>query len=143
MKNLADVRADLIHLKYYEVVIYGSYAGYRVDKRSDIDVAIITREKDRNKCLGIWERILGKTSDIYDTKIFELLPLHIQASLIQKYEVVFGNRLDISEYFYEYRRLWDDAKHRILENQFMNTKEKIHILKSYNLIQKERLSSKL
>ena len=133
MKSLDEIRADLVFIKDFEVVVFGSYANKKVDKRSDIDVAVITREKDRNKDFRIWENSLAKTSDIYDIKIFELLPLNIQASLIEKYEVVFGDRLDISEYFYEYKKRWDDTKHRIIENQFRSVKEKIHYLENYSL----------
>ncbi len=131
MKNLQDIRTDLYFIKDYEVVVFGSYASKRADKRSDIDIAVITREKDRNRCMEIWKEILGKAPATYDIKIFELLPLHIKASLIQNYEVVFGNRLDISEYFYNFRKLWNDMKYRFKENQFQSTKEKIMALERY------------
>jgi len=65
--------------------------------RSDIDIAVITREENRNRCIEIWGEIMGHTPDVYDIKIFELLPLQIQASVIQRYEIVFGDRLDILE----------------------------------------------
>ncbi|KCZ71809.1 nucleotidyltransferase family protein [Candidatus Methanoperedens nitroreducens] len=131
MKNLQDIRTDLSFMKDHEVVVFGSYASKRADKRSDIDIAVITREKDRNRCMEIWKEILGKAPATYDIKIFELLPLHIKASLIQNYEVVFGNRLDISEYFYNFRKLWNDMKYRFKENQFQSTKEKIMALERY------------
>ncbi len=129
MKSIDEIKTDLAFLKDYEVVVFGSYARKRADKRSDIDIAVITREKNRNRCIEIWKSILGKTPDIYDIKIFELLPLHIKASVIQKYEVVFGNSLDISEYFYKIRKFWNDTKHRIEENRFQSVREKIMTLK--------------
>jgi predicted nucleotidyltransferase len=98
MKSIGELKIDLSFVKDYEVVVFGSYAGRRADKRSDIDIAVITREKDRDKCMKIWMEVMGKAPKTYDIKIFELLPLHIKASLINNYVTVFGNRLDISEY---------------------------------------------
>lgn len=76
---------------------------------------------------------MGKVPDVYDIKIFELLPLPVKASVIRKFEMVFGNRLDISEYFYDYRKIWNDTKHRIEENRFKSMKEKIMVLKRRRL----------
>lgn len=129
MKSLAEIKADLYFLRDYEVVVFGSYAAKRADKRSDIDVAVITRENDRERCIDIWGGFLGKAQDIYDIKIFELLPLQIKASVIKSYEVVYGNRGDISEYFYGFRKLWNDVKHRIEENRFRSMEEKVMALK--------------
>ncbi|MDY6864884.1 MAG: nucleotidyltransferase domain-containing protein [Halobacteriota archaeon] len=132
--SINDIRDDLSFLKRYkgcEVVVFGSYANKNSDMRSDIDVAVITRERDRKRCMEVWNEILGVAPGKYDVKIFELLPLHVKASVIEKYEVVFGDRLDISEYFYHFRKLWNVAKHRIDENQFQNAEEKIRALEGY------------
>ena len=131
MKSMDEIKTDLSILNKYEVVIFGSHAAEKADRRSDIDIAVITREKDRKKCLDIWKEISGTAPDIYDIKIFELLPLHIKASLIRNYKVIFGNRLDISEYFYVFKKNWNDVKHRIKENQFQSAKEKIMALERY------------
>ncbi len=139
MKNLQEIKKDLSLLNDYEVVLFGSYASGKADIRSDIDIAIITREKDRKKAMELWNKVLGKAPENYDIKIFELLPLHIKASLFQNYKVVFGNRLDISEYFYEFRKLWNDMKYRFKENQFRSAKEKIMALERYK--RSSRISS--
>lgn len=131
MKSIQEIKNDLSILNNYEVVLFGSYASCEADIRSDIDIAIITRENDRKKALELWTKLLGKAHDNYDIKIFELLPLHIKASLIQNYKVIFGNRLDISEYFYYFRKLWNDMKYRFKDNQFKNIKEKIIALERY------------
>ncbi len=131
MKNITEIKNDLSFLNDYEVVLFGSYASGKADIRSDIDIAIITREKDRKKAVKLWKKLLGKASYNYDIKIFELLPLQIKASLIQNYKVVFGNRLDISEYFYDFRKRWNDVKYRFKENQFKSAKEKIMVLERY------------
>lgn len=133
MKSIADIKADLSFAKDYEVIIFGSFAGKTADKRSDIDIAIITRQPDRQKCIEIWKETFGRTPNVYDIKIFELLPLRIKASAMRKFEVIFGNRLDISEYFYGYRKLWNDVKHRIEMNRFRSMKEKVTVLKMRHL----------
>jgi predicted nucleotidyltransferase len=128
MKTLQDIKNDLSFVKDYKVVVFGSYAAKKADKRSDIDIAVITGEENRKRCIEIWRGLMGKAPEVYDIKIFELLPLRIKASVIQRYEVVFGNRLDISEYFYSFRKLWNDMKHRIEKNRFRSMREKVAAL---------------
>lgn len=142
MKSIGEIKADLSFVKDYEVVVFGSYAGKRADKRSDIDIAVITREKDRDKCMKMWMEVLGKAPKTYDIKVFELLPLHIKASLIGNYEVVFGNRLDISEYFYEFRKLWNDMKYRFKENRIQSVREKVMALERYRRFQRGKVAVK-
>jgi len=143
MKSIGELKIDLSFVKDYEVVVFGSYAGRRADKRSDIDIAVITREKDRDKCMKIWMEVLGKAPKTYDIKIFELLPLHIKASLINNYVAVFGNRLDISEYFYEFRKLWNDMKYRFKENRFQSVREKVSALERYRRLQRRKVAVKV
>ena len=139
MKDLHKIRADLHLLMDYEVVIFGSYATKKADSRSDIDIAVLTKERDRIRCIEIWTEMLGKVPEDYDLKIFELLPLQIKASLMQNYEVVFGNRLDISEYFYDFRKLWNDSKQRFFENQFTSSREKIKALEMFRHSQRRNI----
>lgn len=129
MKTFQDIKNDLSFVKNYNVVIFGSYAAKKADIRSDIDIAVITGDENREKCMDIRREIMGKAPDVYDIKIFELLPLRIKASVIHRHEVVFGNRYDISEYFYKFRKLWNDMKHRIDENRFGSMREKAMALK--------------
>lgn len=86
---------------------------------------------DRNRCIKIWKGLLGRAPPVYDIRIFELLPLQIKISVIENYEVIFGNHLDLSEYFYIFRKLWNDTKHRIEENRFGSAKEQIEIIEQY------------
>ncbi|MEA1944879.1 MAG: nucleotidyltransferase domain-containing protein [Euryarchaeota archaeon] len=131
MHTDTDIRSDLLFLESYEVVIFGSYANKTANKRSDIDIAVITRMSDRARCIEIWKDLLGRAPPIYDIRIFELLPLQIKISVIENYRVVFGNKLDISEYFYNFRKMWRDAKHRFEENRFRSAREKIEAIKRY------------
>jgi len=45
--------------------------------------------------------------------------------------VLFGDDLDISEYFYKYRKRWEDVKNRIFSNQFKDFRERMRIRKQY------------
>jgi hypothetical protein len=67
---------------------------------------------------------------LYDLRVFELLPLKVKATLMSDYLVLFGDELEISEYFYDYRREWDDQKYRILDGYFKSYKEKIAAIRS-------------
>jgi predicted nucleotidyltransferase len=119
--NLNKIREDLKGLKdikglgkKLEVVAFGSQVKGGERPTSDLDIAIITRIHDKEKNLQIWKSTLPYNYDPYDIKIFELLPLRIKMSIIKDYEVIYGDKLEISEYFYHYRKLWMDSKHRIL-----------------------------
>ena len=122
-KSLSEIRRDLEPLRDYWVVVYGSYARNQCTPRSDIDVAVITKIRDPNVNIKILWTLFSKIKPGYDVRIFELLPLPIKISVINNYIVIFGDPLDISEYFYFYRKLWKDVKPRYLANQFNSYKE--------------------
>ncbi len=46
-------------------------------------------------------------------RVFELLPIRVKASVISRYVVLFGSEPDISEYFYRWRKVWEDARRRM------------------------------
>jgi len=126
---LNDIKEDLKKLNKLWVVIYGSFlTDYYIPHRSDIDIAVITQKQDKESNIAIWKKFLGEFSEKYDIKIFELLPLNIKIEVIENYQVVFGNPLEISEYFYHYRSIWKDTIHRIESNRFKSIKEKIELL---------------
>ncbi|MFO7966029.1 MAG: nucleotidyltransferase domain-containing protein [Archaeoglobaceae archaeon] len=108
-----QIKEDLKPLAKYEVVVFGSFVsgGYR--EGSDIDVAVITITRDERKNISILKELFTRVSSVYDLRIFELLPLKVKASIMENYTVVFGDEIEISEYFYYWRKLWDDVKHRI------------------------------
>jgi len=115
-----------VFYKGYWTTLFGSALNQNfIPGRSDIDIAIITQKKDKNANVLIWESILEHIPPNYDVKIFELLPLYIQIDIIKNYLVVFGNSLEISEYFYYYRKIWKDMDIRINNNQFNNIQEKL------------------
>ena len=123
---LETIIADLapLHDACEEMVLFGSYVEGGFREGSDIDVALITRSSDKKANRQLLKSILGKVHPKYELHIFELLPLKIQRSVFTRYIVVAGDHLEISEYFYKFRKIWEDCKHRILENQFTSSREK-------------------
>jgi predicted nucleotidyltransferase len=66
-------------------------------------------------------------------KIFELLPLYIQIEIISNSIVVSGDELELSEYFYKFRKKWKDMKFRYESNQFQSIEEKMQSLNQRKL----------
>ncbi len=112
----------------YDVVVFGSFVNDEMRPDSDIDIAVISYQTDKEFNIKLWKNLLGKAPLKFELRIFELLPIYIQISIIEKYRMVFGDVLEISEYFYQYRKKWDDCKNRILMNQFNNISEKFQLL---------------
>ena len=132
-KTLDEIRKDLKFIQQlgYSAVLYGSYVRNEITMKSDMDVAVITKIKDKEKNMEIWWTLLGKVPQIYDIRIFELLPLYIKIEIIENHIVLFGDELELSEYFYFFRKLWKDQYYRIKENQFKSMREKIRTLEKF------------
>ena len=134
MKNsisIPQIREDLHFLKDHWVIVFGSWQSkYFIPGRSDIDVAILSRNQNRVENLRFWADIIGKALPKYDLRVFELLPLTIQMNIINRYQVIYGDALEISEQLYYYRKIWSYARFRIEENQITTISEKKRGLKN-------------
>jgi predicted nucleotidyltransferase len=129
LRSLNKIKEELGFCKDYWTVLYGSYLTEEfIPDRSDIDIAIITKNRDKQSNLGVWRCFLEQVSAHYDLRIFELLPLYFQIEIIKNYRVVFGDSLEISEYFYRYRSIWKDMVVRIKANQFYSIQEKLDLI---------------
>jgi predicted nucleotidyltransferase len=129
LSYLNKIRTDLAKLNNFQVVIYGSFVSkYYIPHRSDIDIAIITHHQNKNKNISVWKDILGEFNEKYDIKVFELLPLYLKMEIIQNYQILFGDLLEISEYFYHYRSIWKDMSVRIETNRFKTISEKKELI---------------
>jgi len=113
----------------FEVVLFGSFVEGGVRPKSDIDVAILSRKTEKEENIEIQKDILGEYPLQFDLRVFELFPIYIQISIIEHYKVIFGNPLEISEYFYYFRKKWDDCKFRILSNQFASYHDRLSLIK--------------
>ena len=113
----------------HEVILFGSAVEGGMRPESDVDIAAISRNKNKNQNIELQKSLLGKFPLKFDVRIFELYPIDIQISIINNYKVIFGDPLEISEYFYYFRKKWDDCKHRILSNQFTSYHERLLLKK--------------
>jgi len=113
----------------YEAILFGSAVEGGMRPESDIDIAIITRNKNEKQNIELQKSLLGEFPLKFDIRVFELFPIDIQISIIRNYKVIYGDPLEISEYFYYFRKKWDDCKYRILSNQFTSYHERLFIMK--------------
>ena len=124
VEQIEKIKQDLLPIKKYWMVVHGSVIRNEATRRSDIDIAIITKSHSRKKNKKIWQEIIEYNRAPYDIKIFELLPLHIQIQIIQQNVIIYGDKYELSEYWYFYRKLWKDMKHRYFNNLISSIFEK-------------------
>ena len=138
-QQINEIKTRLTQLARYWVVIYGSLVHENhVPGRSDVDVAIITRSNDRESNLVTWREALGMMPRYFDVRVFELLPLHVKINIIKAYEVIFGDPLGISEYFYQFRKTWREMAKRYDENRFTSVKDKMAAMAACERIKSSR-----
>lgn len=136
--NLNDIKKDLEFCKNYWTVIYGSFlSDHFIKSRSDIDIAVISQKQKKQKNLKFWYDLIGKSPKLYDIRIFELFSLYMKIQVITNYKVLFGDPLEISEYFYQYYKIWKDMEHRVEENQFKSFREKRRLMENRKLLEKK------
>lgn len=108
------------------VLLFGSYASEKADKRSDIDICLVSPE-NKNILLKVFEKLGGK----YDVKIFEELPLYIKIDIIKNHRTILGDEVGLSYYFYSFRKEWQDVEGRIKKNKFTNAREMIRLRRAW------------
>ncbi|ASJ12509.1 nucleotidyltransferase domain-containing protein [Thermococcus thioreducens] len=123
MKLMAGLRRDFQEFKdsCMGILLYGSHAKGDATSRSDIDVCLVKPKP------GVYGEVLQKLGGKYDIKVFEELPLYLQIEVIRNHKVIYGDEIELSEYFYRFRKLWKDMEHRIKENRFESVREKIRL----------------
>ena len=101
-----------LHDDVLGILLYGSLAAGEDSERSDIDISIVAPVIDDK--IGFSRRILSNVRDArYDVRVFELMPLYLKAEVVEKGEVIYTkNIFKLYEYFYYFRKIWDDQKHR-------------------------------
>ena len=139
MKNSISIQQIKEELNFHKdkwVIVFGSWlSNYYMPDRSDIDVAILSKNQNREYNLQFWADIIGNTPTNFDLRVFELLPLTLQMNIITNYQVIYGDALEISEYLYYYRKIWSYARFRIKENKIKTIGEKKRgIKKRLNLV---------
>jgi len=109
------------------ILLFGSSVKNQKTQRSDIDICLVKPKSD-DILLKVFEEVGGK----YDVKIFEKLPLTLQIDIIKNHRVLFGDEVELSYYFYRYRKLWKDNKQRIEKHSFKNVEEMIEARKRWS-----------
>ena len=100
-----DIRENLKSLtSKFGVILFGSVNSGDNRAESDIDIAVITKNTDRETNISLQTELLGKFGTRYDIRVFELYPISIQISIIKNYSIIYGDILEISEYFYYFRK---------------------------------------
>jgi len=95
------------------ILLYGSYLMDKETNRSDIDICIVAPNEDIHQLISFILQNVNVTSKKYDVRVFQELPLYIKINVIENGELLYSaNELDLYEYFYLYRKLWNDQKHR-------------------------------
>jgi hypothetical protein len=93
------------------VLVFGSLAKGEETPISDIDVCIVAPDRDPKEVLA--KVFHGTDTGGLDVYCFQELPLHIKMDIILHHRTVFvRDKPSLYEYFYTFRKLWADQKHR-------------------------------
>ncbi len=108
------------------ILLFGSSARMEDVERSDIDICIVRPVND-----GLLTEMNQMLGGKYDIKVFENLPLYIQIEIIRDHKIIHGDEVELSAYFYRFRRLWADMVPRVEYNQFDSVGERMIIRKRW------------
>ncbi len=94
------------------VLLYGSVVAGESTERSDIDICVVTPAAGDKVAFSRW--ILSNVKDErYDVRVFELMPLYLKMEVVEHGVVVHARDIyELYEYFYAFRKSWDDQKQR-------------------------------
>ena len=114
LNQIADDFSEIIkNKKILGILLYGSYVEERNINRSDIDICVVAPNEDIYELISQLLQNININAKKYDIRVFNELPLYIKIHVIQHGVLIYSsNKLDLYEYFYIYRKLWDDQKHR-------------------------------
>ncbi|MBD3211829.1 MAG: hypothetical protein GF311_04400 [Candidatus Lokiarchaeota archaeon] len=102
------------------ILLFGSYAKETQTNRSDIDICVVAPNEDPVRLISLILQNINVNSKNYDIRIFQELPLYLKIRIIQNGIVIYSpDKYDLYEFFYFYRKLWNDQKHR----QILSKKE--------------------
>jgi uncharacterized protein len=105
-----DFRPIKDQLDPLAIVLFGSQTTENLDS-SDIDICIVLPNTSISKSLSVTWKLLG---DKYDVKIFEELPLYIQADVIENHLIIYAdNEVELFEYWYKFRKHINTYHHRL------------------------------
>jgi uncharacterized protein len=131
-KNFEKIKKDFSWVKQdhrvLSVLLFGSAVNEKNHKKSDIDIALVVpgassfyydckkisgNSVDSSEVLRKVFREVNTVARNYDVHIFEELPFYIQIDIIHNHDIIYtSDKTGMFEYFYRYRKLWYDQKHR-------------------------------
>lgn len=114
------------------VLLFGSATDRTKTVRSDIDICIV------KPVPRVLDRIYAKLGGKYDVKVFEELPLYVRIEVMKHHKVIYGDALELSEYFHLLRRIWKDMEPRIAGNAFKDFEERMRLRRRW-LDEKEKI----
>ena len=132
-KKITECKIDFEFLKedsrILAVLLFGSQASSDNTSRSDTDICIIAPniQDVKNRALFFKKiyvnvNVFGKCYDVWQ---FEELALYLKMEVIRNHEVIYCKDLpELHEYFYFFRKLWNDQKYR----QEMSKEELIKLI---------------
>ena len=90
--------------------LFGSQTTGDETTKSDVDLCFIVPNKSQIVEMYQWIMKHGYSfSDEYDIRFFEELPIQIKIQIIEKgIPLVARDVLDVYEYFWKYRQIWED-----------------------------------
>ena len=114
---LKQIKDDFVNVldkeKVLGILLFGSYANETQTNRSDVDICVVAPEEDSFDLYSLFLEKINVVSKHYDIKFFTELPLYLKIQVIENGILVHSpNELDLYEYFYRFRKLWADQKHR-------------------------------
>jgi len=118
--DIKEIEKDfkaIINEDILAILLVGSFARNEETKRSDIDICIVCpKAKNKDFAKKLFRKVLREVAIAkknYDVLIFETLPLKFKNEIIQSNKIIWTkDRLELSEYFYRFRKLWKDVKIR-------------------------------
>ncbi len=95
------------------ILLFGSYSKSQNTNRSDIDMCIVAPNEEPHQLISFILQNINVDSNRYDIRLFNELPLYIKIHIIEDGILIYSSiELDLYEFFYIYRKLWEDQKHR-------------------------------
>ncbi len=116
-KLLKDIYNDFSYVienkNILGILLYGSYIKNVETSKSDIDICIVAPSENKVKLLAFIFDKINVVSKKFDIRFLSELPLYIKIQVIEEGELIYSpDEFDLYEYFYLYRKLWADQKHR-------------------------------
>ena len=95
------------------ILLFGSFTKDKNTNKSDIDICIVAPNEEKHQLLSFVLQNINVNAKKYDVRLFYELPMYIKINIIEEGFLIYSpNKLDLYEFFFIYRKLWNDQKHR-------------------------------